>query len=440
MQASVAKILKSTENDFTFSGSFTDLDGATHNYILYNNVTFRQILQQLFGQRTYNDWDDETELSELVADFNSSYSVWMNTRKSMFMARLYALDQKFNPLENYRSHEERAGSFTHGETVGLSYTNRKDITKDDSYVERTHTDFKETTTDDSYIERTHTDFKETTTDDSYVERTHTDFKETTTDDSYVERSFDDYKETTTDDSYVEHSNDQYKETTKDDSSITKSYTNYLETETPGTITRTHTVSADDASTFVNSSQDTESQTASTKGIAGSVTDQHGYTTNGITKEITGSTKDQNGFTDGRIVEQSGTYKDQHGQTENGLVKETSGSYKDQHGYTDGIIRETSGSYKDQHGYTDGIIRETSGSYRDTKGFTNGLVNEKLGTETTTHSGTDLDGYTLERYGNIGVTTSQQMLASDLDLLRYDIVMIAIKEFISQYTYISCEVD
>ena len=388
MLASVAKILKTTENDFTFSGTYTDLDGAVHNYTLYNNVTFRQILQQLFGQRTYNDWEEETDLSDLVDDFNSSYSVWMNTRKSMYMARLFALDQKYYPLENYRSHEERSGSFTHGETVGLSFTNRKDITKDDSYVERTHTDFKETTTDDSY----------------------------------VERSFDDYKETTTDDSYVEHSNDQYKETTKDDSSVTKSYTNYLETETPGTITKTHKISADDASTFVNSSEDTESQTASTKGIAGSVTDQHGYTTNGITKEITGSTKDQNGFTDGRIVEQSGTYKDQHGQTENGLVK------------------ETSGSYKDQHGYTDGIIRETSGSYRDTKGFTNGLVNEKLGAETTTHSGTDLDGYTLERFGNIGVTSSAQLLAGELDLLRYDIVMTAIKEFIAYYTYISCEVD
>ena len=221
---------------------------------------------------------------------------------------------------------------------------------------------------------------------------------------------------------MEHSNDQYKETTKDDSSVTKSYSNYLETETPGTITKTRTISADDATTFVNQSQDTESQTASTKGIAGSITDQHGYTTNGITKEITGSTKDQNGFTDGKIVEQSGTYKDQHGQTENGVVK------------------ETSGSYKDQHGYTDGIVKETSGSYRDTKGFTNGLVNEKQGGETTAHSGTDLDGYTLERYGNIGVPTSQQMLASDIDLLKYDIVMIAIKEFISQYTYISCEVD
>lgn len=405
MRASVKSILNNSENDFTFSGTYTDLDGAQHNYTLYNNVAFRQILLQLFGQRDYNDWDEESDLAGVTADFESSYRVWMTTRKEMYMARLYALDQKFNPLENYRSHEERSGSFTHGESVSLTFTNRKDITKDDSYVERTHTNLKETTTDDSYVERTHTDFKETTTDDSYVER-----------------SFDDYKETTTDDSYVEHSNDQYKETTKDDSSVTKSYSNYLETETPGTITKTHTISADDATTFVNQSQDTESQTASTKGIAGSITDQHGYTANGITKEITGSTKDQHGYTEGKIIEQSGTYKDQHGQTENGVVK------------------ETSGSYKDQHGYTDGIVKETSGSYRDTKGFTNGLVNEKQGGETTAHSGTDLDGYTLDRYGNIGVTTSQQMLASDIDLLKYDIVMIAIKEFISQYTYISCEVD
>ena len=406
MQQSVAKILKNDNTTtYAFAVSYTDMEDTQHDYNVFTDAQFRQIVKQMFGSRIYNDWEDDTTELQCRADFVASFNAWKATRADTYARRMYALDVKFEPLENYRSHEERSGSFTHGETVGLAFTNRKDVTKDDSYVERTHTDFKETTTDDTYVERTHTDFKETTTDDSFVER-----------------SFDDYKETTTDDSFVEHSNDQYKETTKDDSSVTKSYTNYQETETPGTITKTHKISADDSSTFVNSSEDTESQTVSTKGISGTVTDQHGYTTNDITKEITGKTKDQYGFTDGHIVEQSGTYKDQHGQTENGLVK------------------ETSGSYKDQHGFTDGIIRETSGSYRDTHGFTNGLVNEKQGSETTTHSGTDLDGYTLERYGNIGVTTSQQMLASDLDLLRYDITMAAIREFISGYTYISCEVD
>lgn len=40
---------------------------------------------------------------------------------------------------------------------------------------------------------------------------------------------------------------------------------------------------------------------------------------------------------------------------------------------------------------------------------------ETGTETTTHTGTE----TLERSGNIGVTTSQQMLESELNLRQYD---------------------
>ena len=35
---------------------------------------------------------------------------------------------------------------------------------------------------------------------------------------------------------------------------------------------------------------------------------------------------------------------------------------------------------------------------------------------------------------------EDMLASDIDLLKYDIVMLAIREFIGGYTYLSCEVD
>ena len=65
-----------------------------------------------------------------------------------------------------------------------------------------------------------------------------------------------------------------------------------------------------------------------------------------------------------------------------------------------------------------------------------------GTQNDVDGGEDseTENHTLTRHGNIGVTTSQQMLASDLDLLRYDITMTAIREFISGYTYLSCEVD
>ena len=443
MKESLVKLLKmDLTKNYGFPVTYVDEDQVTHSYNVFSDTQFRQIVKQMFGSRLYNDWDDESVLSGLLSDFQASFDAWKAIRQDTYGRRMFALDVKFNPLENYRSHEEREGSFEHGHTETLSFDDRKETTTDDSYVERTHTNLKETTKDDTYVERTHTNLKETTKDDSYVERTHTNLKETTTDDTFVERTHTDFKETTTDDSFVEHSNINYKETTKDDSFVEHSWgNNYTETYGHGQQTHTHNLSADDSSTFVAGSQDIDSAYDDTKEIEGTTKDQNGYTTNGLTKEISGSTKDQHGFTDGIIKETSGSYKDQHGQTLNGHVVETTGSYKDQHGQTlNGHTVETTGSYKDQHGYTDGIVRETSGSYRDTHGYTDGLIREQSGTETRANSGTDLDGYTLDRYGNIGVTTSQQMLASDLDLLKYDIAMTAIKEFIQQYTYILCEVD
>lgn len=337
MKASVNKILKADlTKDYGFAVTYVDEEQVTHSFNVFTDTQFRQIVKQMFGAREYNDWDDESFIAGLVTDFQASFDAWKAIRQDTYGRRMFALDVKFNPLENYRSHEEREGSFTHGESVELSFDERKEKITDDSYVERTHTDLKETTKDDSFVERTHTNLKETTTDDSYVEHSYSN--------------------------------------------------NYEETYGYGQQTHTHKVSADDSADFSNASEDIDSAHDDTKSI-------------------------------------EGTTKDQNGQIQNGHVVETSGSYKDQHGQT-----------------LTGHVVETSGSYRDTHGYTNGLNREQLGKETTTHSGEDQDSYTLERYGNIGVTTSQQMLASDLDLLKYDISMTAIKEFIQQYTYISCEVD
>ena len=336
MKLKIKKILKETANDFSFPVSYVHEDGTIDNFSVFSNIQFRQIVAQLFGSRDYNDWESETEESECIADFVSSFNVWRSTRQDTYGRRMYALSVKFEPLENYRSHEEREGEIKHGEKIELEFDNRKDIQKDDSYVEKTFTNYKESEKDDSYVERSYTNFKEATKDDSYVER---------------------------------------------------SYNQYQESTTVGAQTITNKISADDASAFVNSSQ-TEN---------GTHTDD---------KDFSGSYKDANGYTTlGRETTTSGSYKDQNGFDEIGHEKSISGSIKDQHGQT-----------------------------------LNGLTNEKTGKETTSHSGTDEDSYTLERYGNIGVTTSQQMLASDLDLLRYDITMSAIREFISTYTYISEEVD
>ena len=123
------------------------------------------------------------------------------------------------------------------------------------------------------------------------------------------------------------------------------------------------------------------------------------------------------------------------------TKGIAGSYKDQRGGTNGIEKTTSGSYKDQNGFDQiGNERSISGTIKDQKGFTNGLVGEKVGKEISKDTGTDLDGYSLERWGNIGTLTSQAMLASDMEFLKFDIVMDAIREFLGGYTYISAEVD
>lgn len=301
MQIKLSKILKTdSTTDLSFPVTYTDGEGALLSFNVFTDTQFRQVVKQMFGMRVYNDWEDGTTEAEAITDFLASFTAWKGMRGDTYGRRMYALSIKFEPLENYRSHEEKSGSFTHGESVTLTFDDRKDTRKDDSYTERSYED--------------------------------------------------------------------YQETVKDDSFVTRSYTDYEETYTNGEKTRTENISADDeALTFSPERQAIDAES-----------------------------------TDGKTID--GSYTDQKGQTETGNEKTISGSYKDQNGYTAGDVLEKSGS------------------------------------ETTEHSGTDEDGYTIEKYGNIGVTTSQQMLASDLDLLKYDIAMQAIKEFISQYTYFSSEVD
>lgn len=334
MRDTIAKILKTdTTTDLGFAVTYVDSENTTHNYNVFTSSQFRQVSKQMFGKRVYDDWDDETTLAQMITDFLASFTAWKGIRSDTYGRRMYALEQKFNPLENYRSTETREGSMTHGESVTLSFTNRKDTHKDDSFVEKSFNNYEEKEQDDSSTTRTYTD---------------------------------------------------YTETEQDDTKVTRTYTNYEEGTDIGEQTVTQNISADDSSTFVPQAQ-----------------------------TVSGSRSD---------------------------TKDISGSYADAKSFTDGDVRTITGSITDTKGFTVGDKKTISGSIKDQKGFTLGAVDEKAGSETTAHSGTDEDEYTLERFGNIGVTTSQQMLASDLDLLKYDIAMLAIKEFIGQYTFISEEVD
>ena len=79
---------------------------------------------------------------------------------------------------------------------------------------------------------------------------------------------------------------------------------------------------------------------------------------------------------------------------------------------------------------------------DTDAHTGTIADAHTGTIADAHTGKDSteDGYELHAFGNIGVTTSQQMLESDLALLKHDIALTAVCEFIDRYTWILESID
>lgn len=315
-KTTIAKILNmDTHFEYKWEGSYI-FDPAAHDedpsegiytYIVLTDSITRNILRTLYGSRIFCDFDDESEdVSDLLDNFKQTWRIWISSRDEEIAPLMYALSLKYNPVENYHASEIKLGTIKDGTSQTLEFTNRKDITTDDSFTEHTFANYKET---EKYDE---------TNTKSYGTGT-----------------------------------DAYKETT--------SY---------GEAVHTDKVSADDSTDFSNSAQGIDAQRSDNKTFSGTITDSKYTGLNGNTKEISGSWKDANGVPEG-------------------------------------------------------------GS---------GHVFEKTGVETTRNGGTKEDNYTLERYGNIGVTTTQQMLESSFELAKRSVVYMMLKEFVELYTYISSEVD
>lgn len=316
MLASLNKLLKwdkvytyEWEGDYIFDpeAHAEDPTQGIYHYSLFNDDQVRNILMVKYGERIFNDYDSDSEdIDDLLANFKETWRVWIASREQEIAPLMYALSLKYNPIENYRSTETRQGLVKDGTTDTLEFTNRKDIETDDSFTEHTFTD--------------------------------------------------------------------YKETEKIDESTTTGYGSgdaaYKESFSYGEQTRTGKISADDATDFVNHTQDVDALHTDSKKIENDI----------VASRATG---------------------------QNGNTKEISGSWKDAHGVPAGG---------------------------------QGRVLEKIGVETSRKGGQIEDSYTLERFGNIGVTTTQQMLSSSYDLAARSVVYLMLKEFVELYTYISEEVD
>lgn len=106
---------------------------------------------------------------------------------------------------------------------------------------------------------------------------------------------------------------------------------------------------------------------------------------------------------------------------------------DEHGepLNDNVVIESGKmTTKDSGTITDG----KSGTETTTHSGT--ITDGKTGTEQTSHTGTITHSFEETKHGNLGVTTSQQMLESELELrLKYKLRPIIVKAFIDEYFYL-----
>lgn len=254
MRASVNKLLKQdTLYEYKWEGTYIydpeaheeDPTTGAYSYTVFTDNMFRDIMRNLYGERVYNDYDEDSEsIPDVLANFKQAIRIWISSRDEEIAPLMYALSLKYNPIENYHASEIKLGTVKDGTSQTLEFTNRKDVETDDSYTEHTFSDYKETEKID---------------------------------------------ETTT--TGYGSGNTAYKETF-----------GYAEQ------TRTSKISADDSADFVNNTQDIDAMHTDSKTIENDITNGRKTGQNGNTKEITGSWKDAHGIPEGgsgKVLERLG---------------------------------------------------------------------------------------------------------------------------------------
>ena len=101
------------------------------------------------------------------------------------------------------------------------------------------------------------------------------------------------------------------------------------------------------------------------------------------------------------------------------------------GLNDETVTETGNTISADSGT---ITDATTGT--DTTAHSGTITNGKAGTETNAKTGSIIHSFTETKHGNLGVTTSQQMLESEIELrLKYKIKPLIIQSFLDEYFYL-----
>lgn len=304
----------------------------------------------------------------------SAIRLWFARNYLNFDRTMEALQAEYNPIENYDRYEDwtRTPNLTDEDTHAGT-----DSTAHSGYDDLVRSGF-------DTVANTGTD----TTTHSGTDTTEHSGKDTTTHSG----------KDTTDHSGKDTTDHSGKDTTKHTGtdSTDHTYTNYKETMT---MAGGHTTE-EQVSAYDNASYQPSKKTIETFGDPSTRTDE---------KAITGSHADdlthghQEEFTHGHKEELTHGLKEEltHGhkeELEHGLTEELT------HGHTEEL----------EHGLTETTTRGTT----DTSNYNSSESTTYGSTVTGRHTGTE--SYTAHLHGNIGVTTNQQMITSEIELRKYDV--------------------
>ena len=139
----VLEALDENEIQIKADGTFTDKDGHSHNLTVFDNTYFKHNCLISFRSWMITLWDDPE-----VA-FPALFSSWWNSRKDLYLKQAYAYTLKYNPIENYASHEVM--------------TDDQTVTEYDSVLEHGYDSTEEKTPAASQVDTTHPAHKTETT-------------------------------------------------------------------------------------------------------------------------------------------------------------------------------------------------------------------------------------------------------------------------------------
>lgn len=126
-------------------GVYVDQEGQSHNLTVFSNDYFRHNCLVSFRSWKITLWDDPEDA------FPALFASWWASRKDLYLKQAYAYTLKYNPVENYASHEVMTNDVTeteHGHQIETTPADYKDETTYPTERKRETTPFdtSETTT------------------------------------------------------------------------------------------------------------------------------------------------------------------------------------------------------------------------------------------------------------------------------------------------------